>query len=243
MSKFECVFYMAVARMSDKVLVADQQYQGSLDTKVVSQMLQKLPAQMTPKQHYAFEAGGMAWHLRANGGAIFVLMTKQDYPQRYAADCLNEVDRTFTAKCEEKVNTAKRGGLSSNCKQLFEKICSKYDNVNSVSKLHSVMASVDAVKLQMEQNIQDALANTASLEDIENKAEELKDQSIIFKSNAKQLKDKMWWKNLKMWLLVVGVFLFIGGVVGVIIASQTGAFEDKDDDDDDDDDNHHGSRY
>ena len=30
MSKFECVFYMAVARMSDKVLVADQQYQGSL---------------------------------------------------------------------------------------------------------------------------------------------------------------------------------------------------------------------
>jgi hypothetical protein len=30
MSKFECVFYIAVARVSDKVLVADQQYQGSL---------------------------------------------------------------------------------------------------------------------------------------------------------------------------------------------------------------------
>jgi thiosulfate reductase cytochrome b subunit len=198
-------------------------------------MLMQLPAQLTAKQHYAFEvAGGMAWHLMADQSAIFVLMTKADYPQRYAADCLSELCRTVMAKCQDKLGTSKSGGLSSNCSQLLSKLCSKFDDINKVSKLHNVMAQVDAVKLQMEQNIQDALANTASLEDIENKAEELKDQSIIFKSNAKQLKDKMWWKNLKMWLLVVGLFLLIAGIVGVIIAAESGAFEKKKKNKDDD---------
>jgi hypothetical protein len=198
-------------------------------------MLLKLPKEMVKKQHYAFEAGGMAWHLMADQGAINIVMTKAEYPQRYAADCLNELSRTFMSKVQEKFNTSKQGGLSSSCSQLFGKLCAKYDNVNSISKLHSVMASVDAVKLQMEQNIQDALANTASLEDIENKAEELKDQSIIFKSNAHQLKNKMWWKNCKMWALVIGVASIIIAAVGLIIAAETGAFENNDDKKKDDD--------
>lgn len=78
------------------------------------------------------------------------------------------------------------------------KICGKYDNLAEVDKLAAVSKKVDSVKLVMQENVDMALQNCVKLENIERQAEELQQQAGVFKRNANELKNKMWWKNMKV---------------------------------------------
>lgn len=99
------------------------------------------------------------------------------------------------------------------------KICQKYDNLAEVDKLASVSKKVDSVKLVMQENVDLALQNCVKLESIEKAAEELQQQAGVFKRNANELKNKMWWKNIKMKLIIGFIILAILGIIiGVIVA-------------------------
>ena len=67
----------------------------------------------------------------------------------------------------------------------------------------------------MHENIEVALQNCVKLELIDAAAEELRISAGIFKNNANDLRKKLWWKNMKMKLLIGGIVLVI---IGVIIA-------------------------
>ena len=84
------------------------------------------------------------------------------------------------------------------CAPMLQKICAKYDNLAEVDKLASVTRKVESVKLVMQENIDVALQNCVKLESIEKQAEELQQQAGVFKRNANELKNKMWWKNMKV---------------------------------------------
>ena len=58
-----------------------------------------------------------------------------------------------------------------------------------------------------------ALQNCVKLENIEKQAEELQQQAGVFKRNATDLKNKMWWKNMKMKLILAFIFLSILAII------------------------------
>lgn len=88
-----------------------------------------------------------------------------------------------------------------------------------MDKLASVSKKVDSVKLVMQENVDLALQNCVKLESIEKAAEELQQQAGVFKRNANELKNKMWWKNIKMKLIIGFIILAILGIIiGVIVA-------------------------
>ena len=107
------------------------------------------------------------------------------------------------AKAGDKAATARDRQLDKTCAPMLQKICAKYDNLAEVDKLASVTRKVESVKLVMQDNIDVALQNTVKLESIEKQAEELQQQAGVFKRNANELKNKMWWKNMKVcWVLI-----------------------------------------
>ena len=125
------------------------------------------------------------------------------------------------------------------------------------------MAKVESVKLQMQDNIQQALENCVKLEKIENDAglfsfpsvslnflsavcrreklegggggwitcvnarlssANLQASAGIFRQQAKSLKSKMWWKNLKMKLCIAAIVIIILVVIIIVICLQAGVF-------------------
>lgn len=105
------------------------------------------------------------------------------------------------------------------CASLFDKICKKYNNLQEVDKLAALAKKVDAVKLTMQDNINVALSNCIKLESIEKQAEELQQSAGVFKKNANDLKNKLWWKNMKMWLIIIAIVLIILAIIiGVAVA-------------------------
>ena len=109
--------------------------------------------------------------------------------------------------------------LTSSCSALLQKICFKYDNLQDVDKLAAVTRKVDSVRLVMQDNVNVALQNCVKLESIEQVAEELQQQAGVFKRSANDLRKKMWWKNMKM-KLVIGFLILavLGIIIGVAVS-------------------------
>ena len=69
----------------------------------------------------------------------------------------------------------------------------------------------------MSENISVLLANTERLEDIDAKAQELSEQSLVFRKKSVTLRKTMRWQNCKWTIALFVVFLVIGGLIALIV--------------------------
>lgn len=218
---FGNVHFLAVARVAGGrgIIMASHAYNTEIDLNGVRQVLEQPNMVMNPGKHYSFSVGQLAWHLIADEQEIiYILVCKLTYPQRCAHTCLEELQRTFIAKAGDKAKISKDKALDKTCGSLLQKICQKYDNLAEVDKLASVTMKVESVKLVMQENVDLALQNCVKLESIEKAAEELQQQAGVFKRSANELKNRMWWKNIKMKLIIGFIILAILGIIAGVIA-------------------------
>jgi UDP-glucose 6-dehydrogenase len=72
-----------------------------------------------------------------------------------------------------------------------------------------VQEKLDVVKTVMQENIQQILLNQEQVDKINSSAEHLAEQSLAFKSTTKELRNKMFWKMVKMRLLIGAVIVCV----------------------------------
>lgn len=82
-----------------------------------------------------------------------------------------------------------------------------------------VIYKVEEVKNVMHENIEKAVQNCVKLETIDRAAEDLMKEAGAFQINAKKLKNKLWWKNIKLWLIISCIIIIIIGIIIAIIFS------------------------
>jgi hypothetical protein len=215
------VHFCGVARVDrgEGIVIASHSHNTETQLDGVKQVLQQPNMQMQPGKHYSFSAAGNAWHLISDDdGLIYILIAKATYQQRLAYAALEELQKKFSSKYKEKAGTAKARSLDRVANPILMGVCTKYDNVAEVDRLASVNRKVESVKLVMQENVDMALQNTVKLESLEKNAEDLQQQAGVFRLNAIQLKKKMWWKKIKM-QIIVGLLILgvLGGLVGMIV--------------------------
>ncbi|CAE7353809.1 VAMP726 [Symbiodinium microadriaticum] len=209
--------YIAVAKTvgRDRVVVGSYCHHSQIDVKVVKSVLENISS----TGHFNLPTADNNWNFLADtDGDIFLVICKTDYPQRCAILCLEECKTTFTSKFPPTtIASAKENALSKSFKDQFRKLCIKYNNPGDVDAIASAKRKVESVKLVMQDNVDLALQNCVKLESIEKAAEDLQSQAGLFKRDARELKKRMWWKNLKWKLIVGGVILAILGIIIGII--------------------------
>ena len=89
------------------------------------------------------------------------------------------------------------------------------------NKVNEVNEKLDKVKVIMNDNIDLALQNCAKLETMELKSEELLQQAGVFKKSAKDIKNKLWWKNMRAKLIIATVVFIIVGIITAIFVIYT----------------------
>ncbi|GAB5031845.1 vesicle-associated membrane protein 7b [Nannochloropsis oceanica] len=219
--------FLGVARLQDRAIVASHAYNTIIDLNGVKEVLTSDQLSVRPGVYFSFASGGSAWHLVSDvEGRIFILISERSYPVRAANACLDDLQRSFLIKTGTKSLEVKEKGLDKTCGEMLRKLCEKYDDLLQVDKLAAVMNKVDSVKLVLQENVQVALANCVTLENIESAAEDLQAQAGMFKKNATTLKKQMWWKQLRMKLLVALVIVAILLVIIIPIAVKSKRFHD-----------------
>jgi hypothetical protein len=99
---------------------------------------------------------------------------------------------------------------SAGAKKAYAAVCktlaTEYEGGDKVSQ---VMREVDQVKGVMSENINQAMSNLESTEALDEKTQEMKQQSNMFNKQAKTAKNQMWWKNMKLNIIIGCVVLII----------------------------------
>lgn len=89
------------------------------------------------------------------------------------------------------------------------------------NKVNEVNEKLDKVKVIMNDNIDLALQNCTKLETMELKSEELLQQAGVFKKSAKDIRNKLWWKNMRAKLIIATVVFIIIGIITAIFVVYT----------------------
>ncbi|XP_039624346.1 vesicle-associated membrane protein 8 isoform X1 [Polypterus senegalus] len=86
-------------------------------------------------------------------------------------------------------------------------------------KVQALQSQVEGVKNIMTQNVDRILARGEKLDDLMNKTEDLQSSSEHFKTTAKKVSRKYWWKNVKM---IVLICVIVAIILTLIILLATG---------------------
>ena len=135
---------------------------------------------------------------------VYYVIARGDYQTRLIRDCVGEIKLQYDG-------VAKSGKKITNL--ALRKICEKYENPQQFDRISQVNEKINQTKSVMIENIDLALANCSKLEDIELGSQELMISAGIFGKNAERLRRKMWWKNMKMKILLAAIILTILGII------------------------------
>ncbi|XP_028115116.1 vesicle-associated membrane protein 724-like [Camellia sinensis] len=83
------------------------------------------------------------------------------------------------------------------------------DHAEEIEKLLKVKAQVSEVKSIMLENIDKAIDRGENLTVLSDKAQDLRDSAQEFKKKGTQIRRKMWYQNMKIKVVVLGILLLL----------------------------------
>jgi vesicle-associated membrane protein 4 len=92
-----------------------------------------------------------------------------------------------------------------------------YSEVNGPSKTKAVQDEVDEVVGIMQNNIEKVVQRGEKLETLQTKTDDLQAGALQFKRGAVSARKQMWWKNMKMQLIIGGVIVLFIVIIAVSV--------------------------
>ncbi|CAN0471966.1 unnamed protein product, partial [Ectocarpus sp. 12 AP-2014] len=202
------ITFLGVIRFTDRVLVAGYSPSEADDSLIIKELMSNPDTFVEPRKRYSVEGRMFSIHFVADdSNRIYSCVTDKEYPARIAFTLLEEAQTKFLTKVGDKSLTAKEGGLSRTMKSSFSDLCIKYDDIRNVDRMAA--DKVDVVKVTMQDNIQQMLANEERLDQISENAENLNEQAKVFQNRSSALRRQMRCKAIKMWLLLALVVIIL----------------------------------
>ncbi|MBA0651813.1 hypothetical protein Goklo_019115 [Gossypium klotzschianum] len=91
------------------------------------------------------------------------------------------------------------------------------EHAEEIEKLLKVKAQVSEVKSIMLENIDKAIDRGESLTTLADKTENLHDQAQAYKNQGTKIRRKMWYQNMKIKMVVLGILLLLVLVIWVSV--------------------------
>ncbi|KAH6563090.1 hypothetical protein BASA50_004619 [Batrachochytrium salamandrivorans] len=91
-----------------------------------------------------------------------------------------------------------------------------------MSKPAQVQQQVDEVVGIMQDNIHKVMQRGEQLDTLQNKTEDLQNSSLQFKRGANRVRKEMWWKDMKLKLIIGGVVAVVLVIIIVAVVKGTG---------------------
>lgn len=154
-------------------------------------------------------------HYDSDPVCLYLVVCAREYQQRNAFKFLAEVRREFDNQFGDSVQTARHSSLSRPARELFRNLCEKYNSAQNIDKVSAVNLQVEEVKGVMQNNIQSVLRNQENIETLLDQSDTMKNEATGFQRSANRAKDKMWWKNVKLQIVIVVLIIII--ILAIII--------------------------
>ncbi|CAM8896167.1 unnamed protein product [Rhodiola kirilowii] len=221
----QTLIYSFVAR-GTVILAEYTAFTGNF-TSIAAQCLQKLPANNNKFTYncdghtfnYLVENGFTGWLLRDIANAFIISL-----PVWFYAYCIvavesagRQIPMAFLERVKDDFSKRYGGGKAATAvakslnrefgPKLKEHMLYCTDHPEEISKLAKVKAQVSEVKGVMMENIEKVLERGEKIEVLVDKTDNLRSQAQDFRQQGTKIRRKMWIQNMKIKLIVFGIFL------------------------------------
>ena len=87
-----------------------------------------------------------------------------------------------------------------------------------MSRVNQLREDVEEVKGVMVQNIDKVIDRGERLDDLNERTEQLNSRAGEFQTVGTRLRRKLWWQNVKLWIILIIIIVIILAVIIVAIA-------------------------
>lgn len=223
------VYYLAVARLHDRVCVADFVVPPAGDGAptaggdVYAAKLRKVLDSGRVGEHARLtitDATVGSIHYDADPSLLYMAITTPAYPQRAAFKLLTAAREAFEGAHGDGVGGAKERGLSRPARGVFRGVLDRYGSVAQVDRVAAVGVQVAEVQAVMASNIQSVLRNAENLDTLLDRSDAMRGEAGAFQRSSVAVKKSMWWKNTRLTVVVVILLIVLAAVIVVPLATK-----------------------
>ncbi|KAK7387895.1 hypothetical protein VNO78_22693 [Psophocarpus tetragonolobus] len=202
----ESFIYSFVAR-GTMVLAEYTEFTGNFPA-IAAQCLQKLPSS---NNRFTYTCDHHSFNFLVEDGYAYCVVAKQSVSKQISIAFLERVKADFKKRYGGgKADTAVAKSLNKEFGPIMKEHM-KYiiDHAEEIEKLIKVKAQVSEVKSIMLENIDKAIDRGENLTILADKSETLHSQAQEFRKKGTQVRRKMWYQNMKIKLVVLGILLLL----------------------------------
>jgi len=198
------IIYSLVARGSC-VLAEFTSTSGNFTT-VTRRILEKIP-QNDSKMSYVYDRH--IFHYVVDGGLTYLCMADEEFGRRVPFAFLEDIKNRFKSAYGDRGKSALAYGMNADFSRVLQNQMDYYSNNPNADKINRVRGEIDEVKSVMVTNIEKVLERGERIELLVDRTENLNQAAFKFKKQSTQLKRAMWWKNVKIMIILIFVVLVI----------------------------------
>ncbi|PIA61491.1 hypothetical protein AQUCO_00300772v1 [Aquilegia coerulea] len=210
----ESFIYSFVAR-GTMILAEYTEFTGNFPA-IATQCLQKLPSS---NNKFTYNCDHHTFNFLVEDGYAYCVVAKESAGKQVSIAFLERMKADFKKRYGGgKADTAIAKSLNKEFGPVMkEHMQYIFDHADEIGKLLKVKAQVSEVKSIMLENIDKALDRGEKLDILAEKTEDLRSQAQEFKKQGTQVRRKMWYKNMKIKLVVLGVLLLLVLIIWVSV--------------------------
>ncbi|KAG4921778.1 hypothetical protein JHK84_050627 [Glycine max] len=211
----QSLIYSFVAR-GTVILAEYTEFTGNF-TSVAAQCLQKLPSS---NNKFTYNCDGHTFNYLVDNGFTYCVVAVESAGRQIPIAFLERIKEDFTKKyAGGKAATAAAHSLNREFgPKLKEEMQYCVDHPEEISKLAKVKAQVSEVKGVMMENIEKVLDRGEKIELLVDKTENLRSQAQDFRQQGTKIRRKMWFQNMKIKLIVLGIIIALILIIVLSIA-------------------------
>jgi vesicle-associated membrane protein 7 len=160
------------------------------------------------------------FHYIVEDKITYLCMCDETNKRRIPFAFLEDIKNRFKATYGERAHTAIAFAMNEDFGRSLQKQMDFY-NSPSADNFATVNSKLDDVKNVMVQNIEMVLERGEKLELLVDKTDKLQHQAFKFEKSSKKLKNAMFWKRVKLYLLLFFVVALIIYVISAIACGPT----------------------
>ncbi len=182
-------------------------------TNQIFRKLSKLEDRKYEERNIISGKGNKFYFISYSPNILFLSYIDEDYPERFVFQMFDEVKNEGILTM---INDSTKE-LNPNGRQKLKEIIEKYQDKDKVDRIGAIQNDVDEVKVEVKKNINRMVENVEDVQRLEEKSNLLKDASREYEKNSDEIKRITWWKNVKLWVIIILLGLLIFGFILYLI--------------------------
>ncbi|GIQ89055.1 hypothetical protein KIPB_011438, partial [Kipferlia bialata] len=207
------IFYMAVGRVGDRVLIASQCAQQRHNEAKFQSFVGKAfrGIKVEKQQKCTITSNTLNAHYVISEDCIFMVLCDKKYPRRVAYQALQHFAETFIHKYKAKrIDGASELSLSSKSADVFRAVLARFDDpAQSGDRISAINSDLDDLRVNMTSNIDSVLSNQAGLRELQTSADELASQANSFQRESRGVKNQTCIRRCRMYFILVALIALI----------------------------------